>query len=224
MNQKWLRQCVRWAVAATLTLMPWSSGVAAQGLAAPADFYTVHVGASGFTFSPDPQTVAAGDTVHWVWDSFDHSTTSGNCDAITCTRDLRWDSGITNTGATFDFTFTTPGTYNYYCSVHGLLFNMHGTIIVVPELPIAGLVANSSSPTPLGSATAFTATVSNGSHITYTWDFGDGQLGAGITTTHAYAAFGDYGVTVTATNSISIVVANTAVKVMRNLYLPMIAR
>jgi plastocyanin len=224
MIQKQLEKCLRLVAAAAVVLIPWSSNAMAQAVSAPSDTSTVHVGLVGLTFSPDPQTVAVGDTVHWVWDGFDHSTTSGSCSGTTCTPDLRWDSGITNTGATFDFTFTTPGTYNYFCSVHGPLFNMRGTIIVVPELPIVGLVANSSSPTPLGSATAFTATVSTGSHISYTWAFGDGQLGAGITTTHTYAAFGNYTATVTATNSISTVVANTGVTVLRNVYLPIVSR
>jgi plastocyanin len=221
MFQKQLEKCLRLFAAAAVVLIPWSSGAAAQGFAAPADSHTVDIGAGGFTFSPDPQTVAVGDTVHWVWDGFNHSTTSGSCDATSCTPDLRWNSGITNTGATFDFTFTTPGTYNYFCLVHGPSFNMRGTIIVVNTF---GLSAGNSSPTALGSETAFTATVSSGSNITYTWNFGDGQLGAGITATHTYAAFGDYTATVTATNSISTGVANTEVMVMGSLYLPYVSR
>ena len=108
--------------------------------------------------------------------------------------------------------------------MNGPLSNMRGTIIVVPDLPITGLSAASSSPTPLHSATLFTATVSSGSHSAYTWDFGDGQLGGGITPTHPYAAFGQYTAVVTATNTVSTVVASTPVTVLRNLYLPLVQR
>lgn len=221
MIQKQLEKCLRLVAAVAVVLIPWSSNAMAQTVSAPSDTSTVHVGLVGLTFSPDPQTVAVGDTVHWVWDGFDHSTTSGSCSGTTCTPDLLWNSGITNTGATFDFTFTTPGTYNYFCSVHGPLFNMRGTIIVVNTF---GLSASNSSPTALGSETAFTATVTSGSNITYAWDFGDGHLGAGITATHTYAAFGDYTATVTATNSISTGVAHTPVMVMGQVYLPYVAR
>jgi plastocyanin len=34
-----------------------------------------------------------------------------------------------NPGQTFSVTFNSPGTYNYYCSIHGYAL-MHGTITV----------------------------------------------------------------------------------------------
>jgi len=38
-------------------------------------------------------TINVGDTVHWVWISGFHSTTSGTCSGI-CTADGIWDSKI----------------------------------------------------------------------------------------------------------------------------------
>jgi plastocyanin len=66
-----------------------------------------------FAFNPTPVMIKVGDTVHWVWESDDHSTTSvaGSIES--------WDSGVVNTGATFDHTFTHPGMYVYYCKIHG---------------------------------------------------------------------------------------------------------
>jgi predicted outer membrane repeat protein len=79
--------------------------------------------------------------------------------------------------------------------------------------PITGLSVSNSSPTELGSLTFFTATA-NGTAITYDWDFGDGMTGgSGATTNHQYAAIGAYTATVTATNSISTVVATTPVTI-----------
>ncbi len=39
-----------------------------------------------------------------------------------------FDLGNLPTGAVFKFTFTQPGTYQYYCTLHPL---MKGTIVVV---------------------------------------------------------------------------------------------
>src|SRR4051812_997065 len=59
---------------------------------------TVHV--VNFAFTPDPVTINVGDTVHWVWDTPNHSTTS----VVGSTES--WDSGIHGVGFTFDHTFT----------------------------------------------------------------------------------------------------------------------
>src|SRR5580693_5322253 len=55
------------------------------------------------TFAPDPVTIHVGDTVDWVWDSNDLSTTSVKGTAE------QWDSGVLNAGATFEHTFTQVG-------------------------------------------------------------------------------------------------------------------
>lgn len=74
---------------------------------------TVDVHIINFAFNPDSVTITQGDTVHWVWDTDDHSATSaaGQLES--------WDSGVHNTGFTFDHTFTQVGSFNYYCKIHG---------------------------------------------------------------------------------------------------------
>lgn len=64
-----------------------------------------------------------GDTVRWVWDSSDHSTTSDT--GI-------WDSGVRNVGAPpFDHVFMAAGTFPYHCTQHGAPgFGMRGSITV----------------------------------------------------------------------------------------------
>jgi len=59
-----------------------------------------------------------------------------------------------------------------------------------PDIPIAGLLATSSSPTRLGDATNFSASVTGGTGITYVWDFGDGDTGDGPAPSHSYGAPG----------------------------------
>ena len=76
----------------------------------------VQVGAGGARFTPQNVTINVGDTVEWTWAGPNHSTTSGtpgNPDGL-------WDSGVHGIGFVFSRVFTTPGTFNYFCSPHGL--------------------------------------------------------------------------------------------------------
>jgi FtsP/CotA-like multicopper oxidase with cupredoxin domain/plastocyanin len=85
---------------------------------------TVHVGFNQqLVFNPDPVNIKAGDTVQWVWDADDHSTTSDT---------MIWNSGVHNKGFTFSQPFPNPGTFPYYCLEHGGPggAGMHGTVIV----------------------------------------------------------------------------------------------
>lgn len=215
------------AVAHELLPSPWVDSATTQIVAAPAFTATVTVGNGTISFAPATQTVLVSDTVHWLWnDTFQHSTTSGSCPGGVCgPPDGNWDSGLPvfGPGVTFDHVFTQTGTYTYYCKVHGG-FGMTGTIEVVDFLPITGLAATNSSPTPLGSVTDFTATISAGNSVTYTWSFGDGQGDLGALTSHTYGATGYYTAVVTASNAISTVVAFTPVTITRSIYLPLILR
>lgn len=64
-----------------------------------------------FAFGPADITISVGETVRWTndEDSIGHTTTSD--DGI-------WNSGMLNPGDTFEQTFTEPGTFTYFCSIH----------------------------------------------------------------------------------------------------------
>jgi plastocyanin len=94
---------------------------------------TIAVDVINFAFNPDPVTIHTGDTIHWVWQGDAHSVTTvgGSIESF--------DSGVHNTGFTFDHTFTQAGTIVYYCTIHGV-DNGNGTaggmsadIIVLPS-------------------------------------------------------------------------------------------
>lgn len=75
-------------------------------------------------FSPSTLTVTAGTTVTWTHNgNNNHTVTSGSG-----SPNGVFDSGTLSRGATFSFRFASPGTYQYFCQVHGAA--MSGTITV----------------------------------------------------------------------------------------------
>lgn len=107
-------------------------GCAALFALAYADAATVQVqvAADGLKFTPQDVTIQVGDTVQWIWAASGHSTTSG-------TPGLPngiWDSGVQNSGFVFNQTFTTAGSFAYFCSPHGSCCGMIGSVTVnAPE-------------------------------------------------------------------------------------------
>jgi len=113
------------------TMTPTPTGPTMTPTPGPA-IATVNVGPNGgFVFvdqasGTNTTTIVHGSTVHWVWQSGPHSSTSGTC-SVGCTPDGNWDSGIQVSG-TFDHTFPTAGSFPYYCQVHGAM--MTGLVVV----------------------------------------------------------------------------------------------
>ncbi|MDH6705910.1 plastocyanin [Kitasatospora sp. MAA19] len=71
-------------------------------------------------FSPSTLTVSKGTTVTWTNnDAAPHTVTSSGSGPL--------NSGTLNQGASYSYTFTTPGTYAYVCSIHPF---MQGTVVV----------------------------------------------------------------------------------------------
>ncbi len=83
----------------------------------------------------------------------------------------------------------------------------------VDALLAISLTAINSSPTVLGSATVFTATLTGASSLAYQWDFGDGGAAGGNPVIHTYSAAGWYTATVTAIGATSSLTATTPVTV-----------
>jgi nitrite reductase (NO-forming) len=83
--------------------------------------HTIHL-TSLFAFSPSTLTVKAGTTVTWVNDdSTIHTVVGDTFDSRNEKKD-----GL-GKGDTFSYTFNTPGTYPYHCTMHPF---MTGTVIV----------------------------------------------------------------------------------------------
>src|SRR5262249_15520911 len=125
-----------------------ASLAAALARSASAATFTVTVAPSfSNTFSPSSLTINVGDTVTWVWAGPGHSETSGD----PCIAHRQRDSGVQNDPFSFSFTFTSAGTYPYFCTVH-CISGMTGQIIV--QEPTATPTATAPSPTPTTTPTA----------------------------------------------------------------------
>jgi plastocyanin len=73
----------------------------------------VNVNIVDFKFDPQVITITAGTTVTWTEiGPTEHNTVyKGN-------RPLLWESDIMHPGDKFSYTFTKPGTYDYWCTIH----------------------------------------------------------------------------------------------------------
>lgn len=90
--------------------------------AAPAWAQEQKISISGYTFSPPEVTVTAGTKVTWTnHDQEPHSVMEKN---------KKFHSAALDTDDSYSFTFTQPGTYRYFCTLHP---QMTGTITVVDK-------------------------------------------------------------------------------------------
>jgi plastocyanin len=96
------------------------SGLVGGVLVARAASRATAVSIDNFTFTPQTMAVKAGTTVAWTnKDDIPHGIAATN-NAFTRSKAL-------DTDDSFSFTFTTPGSYQYFCCVHP---HMTGTIVV----------------------------------------------------------------------------------------------
>jgi plastocyanin len=103
-------------VAAAFAVALIAAALPAAALAAD-----VEVKIDNFTFSPQRLTVKAGTTVTWInEDDIPHTVVSALDTKL-------FKSKVLDTEDKFSFTFTTPGTFEYFCSLHP---HMTATIVV----------------------------------------------------------------------------------------------
>ena len=104
------------------TVLAIALGVGIRAYAAPADAETASeatVKIDNFSFSPASITVPVGATVRWTnADDIPHTVVSD---------DKTFKSRALDTDEQFNYTFTKPGTYSYFCSIHP---KMTGKIVV----------------------------------------------------------------------------------------------
>src|SRR5919201_4744579 len=158
--------------------------VGGLALAAPASAADHPIAFADYSYSPADETAAVGDTATFSGDFTRHP--------------LVWSGGqftSTTTGTSRQVTFTTPGTYAYYCAVHVGSRGMKGVITVVANQHPARVSFSASPATAtVGQPVTFTYTGDpdpDGTLVRWDWDLdGDGSFetssGSGAAT-HTYA-------------------------------------
>ena len=104
-----------------IELMAFVTGAALACVIAPsvAQNNVVPVTIDNFVFEPGRLTVKAGATVTWTnRDDIPHTVAA---------KDRLFKSKVMDTDESYSFTFSIPGEYAYFCSLHP---HMTGTIVV----------------------------------------------------------------------------------------------
>lgn len=113
----WILALAAPVIAAALLLVGGGRDFTAS--AGQAQASSVEVKIDNFSFGPATLTVAAGTTVTWTnRDDIPHTVVSD---------DKVFKSKVLDTDEKFSFTFTKPGTYGYFCSIHP---KMTGKVVV----------------------------------------------------------------------------------------------
>jgi plastocyanin len=165
--------------------------VGGLALAAPAGAADHPIAFHSWEYVPSDVTIAVNDTV----------TFTGDGGETFADHPLDWNGNVfaeTGTGASKQFTFSTPGTYAYFCRFHVNNHNMKGVVTVAGDQHPAR-VSFSASPTTatVGQPVTFTYTGDpdpDGTLVRWEWDLdGDGSFETSTsspTATHTYAAAG----------------------------------
>jgi len=212
-----------------------ASGSTANHTYAAAGTYTISLtvtdnkGATGTVTHPVsvlaanvPPVAAFGSTTTNLSAAFDASASTDSDGTI---ASYAWDFGDskTGTGVSPTHVYTLPGSYVASLTVTdnrgGTSTVTHSVTVTAPN--VAPTAAFTSTATNLGVATdATSSTDSDGSIVSYAWDFGDSSTASGVTASHTYAAAGTFtisltvtdnkGATGTVTHPVSVLAANVS--------------
>jgi plastocyanin len=109
------------ASAAAVPVPPPKASAATHNVSVGPNFQSKFVDESSGT---NTTTIDLGETVHWSWAGSNHSSTRDIAPEV-------WESGVHNSGFTFDHQFNTVGKFVYWCTVHGSpTVGMRGFVVV----------------------------------------------------------------------------------------------
>ena len=177
-------------------------GTSATLVAGPSKGGTSWKSQGMFLLAPGTPTASFTASCTYLSCSVNGSGSTSPGSAITS---YAWDfgDGQTGSGATTSHTYGSAGPYTVTLTVTNAAGVSASTTQQVTATAIPPPVASfQPSCSYLSCSFDGSGSTSPGSSITsYAWDFGDGQIGSGATTTHSYASAGPYTVTLTVTNT-----------------------
>jgi len=164
--------------------------------------------------------------IEGIWVSAAPSTTLGAGTRLTAgvaagaNAAYSWDLGDGEEahGRTVTHTYPAVGVYTATVTVSNSISLLTATTTLsILDAPIDGpvFVEASVEPVEVGTVCTFRAQITEGTGVTYTWDFDDGHTAEGQEVRHTFSAAGEYNVSVTAANGVSEVTATRAVTVLR---------
>lgn len=169
---------------------------ALPGFGATVTVFVGNTNLAGFAadvFVPPSTNINVNDSVVWVWEGSNHSTTSGTNGVAGDDNGVPsglWDAGVNIAPHSFTNTFTSSGNFSYYCSIH-FPFGMTGLISVAAvELPPTISITNPPNGATLSAPASFTlaATASDPDGGTVTnVQFFQGATSLGNDTTSPYS-------------------------------------
>ncbi len=143
---------------------------------------------------------------------------SGNSAGLTYS--WNFGDGQTAQGRVVQHAYSQPGTYSaFVIATNGTDSKRATTMVTVwpystpvpEEKAIQGLKATSDSPVIAGNPVSLLATVVEGTNVSYSWSFGDGQTATGPSVSHVYSIPGKYLITLRAVNPLGT--ASTSIQV-----------
>src|SRR5690348_10253834 len=147
------------------------------------------IGTAADVFVPPSTNINVNDSVVWDWEGSFHSTTSGTSTSTNATPNGLWDSGVNSRPHLFTNTFSAPGSFTYYCSVH-FSVGMTGVVNVAglaapPTVSITNPVNNATFSAP--ASFTLTANASSASGTITNVQFFEGASSLANVTTAPYA-------------------------------------
>ena len=187
----------------TIRCEPNDAPVAAAGGSYTADLGSgVALNGGG---SSDPDSACGDSIVNYSWDIGGAISLSGATPSLT---DAQIDSlGVGSHAVSLTVTDNL-----------GLTDTESTTLTIYDNRPFASFTAN---PNPAACGQSVTFNASGSSHgrpdrsiVSYSWDFGDGNTGSGVSVSHSYAAYASYTATLTVTdNNVPAKTANASIVV-----------
>jgi plastocyanin len=100
-----------------------------------------------------------------------------------------FESGSLQQNQSFSYRFNKSGIFSYHCSIHPSMTGIVNVTSAENQILRADCGQDKSKCENAGAPVQFDGSASSGSIVSYTWNFGDGTNGTGVTLAHKYTTY-----------------------------------